>query len=603
MSPDIYQYVKSEESNFESEEIQVGLNWNWNMRNHIQMIFHLKNGKFFTGANDWMRPFKNIMQPILNLSYWSEDIEVKDIIFYIESATGRVLSFLIKKYHDEVYVHKYNLDTFIDEITESDIDYGGALVQKTNSPRPEVFSLVRLAFADQTDMLGSPMAFKHYFTPDKLRKMEKVGWGKPENGATMSINELCTLATYEKDAPGINETKTNRVPGKSIEVYIVRGSMPEHYLEDNDDMEYFCNQVQIIAYYTNKDKKQQGVTLYRKKEDESVIKFHTSKKVEGRALGESVGETLLSPQIWTNFAEIHKTKMLEAGSKIPLFTDDQNYKDRNVIQDMENLEITTINPESRYGIRQVPTAAPVNIQLMERNVDMWFSHAQLLGSAFDPLLGKEPNSGTTFRGQERVVAQGKGLHDRRRGQRAKFIEEVYREFIIPRIVSEITSGKKFLATLTADELAWVSEQLAENYAFRKQSDALFNFEVPVDKDILKAEFKEKFGKKGNKHILEILKDEFADIEVKIGIDVAGKQKDLAMLSDKILSIFQFVFANPAVFQQAMQVPSLAKAFKDILEFSGMSEVDFSSLINMKPMASHVAPEQVEAPMAPLGAQA
>ena len=154
--------------------------------------------------------------------------------------------------------------------------------------------------------------------------------------------------------------------------------------------------------------------------------------------------------------------MLEAGSKVPLYTDDPNYQNRNKIIDMENLEITTI--EEGKVIRQVPTVAPANIQLFEKSIDEWFEQAQLQGSAFDPILGKEPPSGTTFRGQERTVQQGRGLHDRRRGQRAKFIEEIYRDWEIPRMVKKIIGGKEFLATLTSDEKEWMSNQLADNFA-------------------------------------------------------------------------------------------------------------------------------------------
>src|SRR3990172_12127285 len=107
--PSIFSYIKGEESRFESEEIRVGDNWNWSFRNHIQLIFHLKNGVFFTGANNWLRAFKNIMEPILNLAYWSEDIELKDVVFFIENKTGRILSFFVKKFHDEVYVKEHNL--------------------------------------------------------------------------------------------------------------------------------------------------------------------------------------------------------------------------------------------------------------------------------------------------------------------------------------------------------------------------------------------------------------------------------------------------------------------------------------------------------------
>src|SRR5882757_5070295 len=106
---DIYTYVKQEENAFENEQVKLGDNWNWSFRDHIQLIFHLKNGIFYTGDNNWLRAFKNIMEPILNLSYWSEDIEVKDVNFYIENHTEKAPSFLIKKYHDEVYVKKNNL--------------------------------------------------------------------------------------------------------------------------------------------------------------------------------------------------------------------------------------------------------------------------------------------------------------------------------------------------------------------------------------------------------------------------------------------------------------------------------------------------------------
>ncbi|MBU1122647.1 MAG: hypothetical protein KKF54_08170, partial [Candidatus Omnitrophica bacterium] len=228
INPSIYDYIKNEESRFDTEEKRVGDNWNWNFKKHVQMIFHLKNGQFFSGENNYLRAFKNIMEPILNLSYWSEDIEVKDIVFYIEQENGRVLSFLIKKYHDEVYVKENNLDTLIDEITEEDIDYGGVLVQK-GEKHPEVIYLPSIAFCDQTDIEGGAMAFKYNFSPDKLRQMASKGWGNEKNGATISIDELIVLAEPVKDTGG----QDNKTTSKNIEVYIVRGSLPEHYLKDN----------------------------------------------------------------------------------------------------------------------------------------------------------------------------------------------------------------------------------------------------------------------------------------------------------------------------------------------------------------------------------
>ena len=591
--PSIYDYIKEQENSFQTDQIQVGDNWFWNFRDHVQLIFHLMNGQFYTGENDWMRAFKVIMKPLRNLAKWSEDIEVKDVVFFIENETGRVLSFLLKKFHDEVFVKKHNLDTVFDDITLSDLDYGGTLVQPTADGSAEVIQPNSVAFCDQTDIKGGPIGFKFNFSPDKLRKMAAKGWGDAKNGATISIDGLCVLAEPHEKEFDKNNNK-NTIPGKNIELYIVKGSLPEHYLKDNNDMETYYEQAHVVGFYYNKENKQEGVTLYRKKAEDN-IKFFTSEPVYGRALGAGEGESLLHPQIWTNFLTIHKMSMLEAGAKSPLWTDDDNFTGVNVISEQENLTVNKVSPGSHIGL--IPTIDANKIQLFSNTVNEWYENGQLNASAQDPILGKEAVSGTTFRGQERSIQQSQGLHKMRQGQRAKFIEELYRDIWIPSMVKEMKGNKKFMATLSSDEMKWVSEQLAINYANRKIIDAELygNGDIP-DVELLKQEFIQIFNKKGNKHLIEILDKEFDDVEIKMGINIAGKQKDLAGLSDKILSIVQFALANPIP-------PAMQKPVNDILEFSGISPADFTTLVTMKPevpagaVPSPIQPAQLNQPTA------
>ena len=590
---DIYGYIKSEEGKFNTQEIQVGDNWYWKFREHVQMIFHLANGVFFTGENNWLRAFKNIFEPMLHLSFWTEDIEVKDVVFFIEEVGGRVKSFLIKKYHDEVYSREHDLDKLFDDITESDLTYGGVVVQKGKNG-PEVLPLQSIAFCDQTDLMGGPIGFKFNFSPEKLRSMPSAGWGNPKNNATISIEDLIMLADNQKSVNQALTPRKNKSTGKSIEVYIVRGSMPKDWIVDtenendeNDDV--VVPQIQVIAFYKDAKGNDCGQTLYAKEDTGENLKFFSSSPVFGRALGRGVGEMLLPTQVWTNFLEIHKMNMLEAASKVPLYTDDPSYTQKNKIQDMENLEITTIEENRR--IYQVPTAAPANLQLLEGAINSWYNQAQLAGAAFDPLLGKEPPSGTTFRGQERSVAQGRGIHDRRRGQRAKFIEEIYRDWIIPDMINEMGKGKTFLASLSLEDLNWIVDTVATNEANKEIIKQILAGKIitPDQQKAIVQVSREAFLKGGNRKLFEIVKGEMDDTEAKIGINIAAKQKNLANLSDKLLSIFQFVIANLQGFQSAMQIPALARSFSDILEFSGLSIADFSSLL--QPVAQP-QPEQV-----------
>ncbi len=163
------------------------------------------------------------------------------------------------------------------------------------------------------------------------------------------------------------------------------------------------------------------------------------------------------------------------------------------------------------------------------------------------------------------------------------------------MIKGIVNGTTFLATLSNDEMQWVSERLAENYATRVHIEEILNGQEPTDREVLKEKFIKDFSKKGGTHLLEILKDETRDIALRIGINVANKQKDLSMLSDKVLSIFQFIFANPAGFLQAMKIPALSKSFSDILEFSGLSIADFASLTNAPVPAELIAPQNTAQP--------
>lgn len=595
MPPTIYDYILQEKARFETDRIQLGENWYWNFREHVQLIFHLKHNVFYTGDNNWVRPFKQVMKTMIQLCNWTEDIEARNVMFYLKNGGAgmrKVWGFLIKKYHEDVYAKEHDLDQMLDDITDSDNSYGGALVQP-GMKRPEVLSLNSIAFCDQTNIKGGAIGFGLYLSPSKLKSMSKLGWGEESNGATISLEELCTLATYEKDPQGTMNEKQNRVPSKTIEVYVVKGDLPENYLKEGGDEDYVYNQVQVVAYYNDKERGKTGVTLYRKKNEDDIL-FHSTEPVFMRALGFSAGETSLYPQIFSNFLTIHKTNLLEASAKVPLFTDDPSYANRNKVQDMENLEITTISPDSKFGIAQIPTAAPANIQLIGAEINEWFNVAQYGNAAFDPLMGAEKQtSGTTFRGQERVVAQGKGSHENKKGKRAKFVEEIYRKLILPDIIREIKKGKKFLANLDVDELSWVAEQVSTHQSNEKIKGLILKGKVVSleEAEQFRQMYRKDFLKKGNKQLLEILKDELPeDLEIEIGVNVEGKQKDVAQLSDKLLSIFQFIFQNPQGFQQAMQIPALAKSFESIVEYGGLSITDFSSLMQAPMMSTEVSAE-------------
>ena len=129
---DIFEFITTEEAKFLNP---IDINgWQWNFKEHIKTSFFYKHGRLLNG-NDENTPVKNITRPILNLRYRAQDVDVKDIQIYVDDPESYHLSFLIKKYHDDVFVIENDLETYFDEMNESCVDYGGGLSKEMDRNR------------------------------------------------------------------------------------------------------------------------------------------------------------------------------------------------------------------------------------------------------------------------------------------------------------------------------------------------------------------------------------------------------------------------------------------------------------------------------------
>lgn len=588
----IAKFITQEEAAYRTQQIEVSDNNPWNMSDHIRVSMSMKLGKFIYSSNDLInkQAKRNIVLPILRLRYRLEDIDVKDILIYVDEPDKTHLSFFIKKYWEDVFLIENDFDGFLDRMHRDPIDFGGGLVKEDFLP--EVIPLQRIAFCDQTNILGGPIALRYNFSPDELRAKAKQGWGDTKNGATISLEDLIVLAKKDKKPASQREADKNKTTGKNVEVYVVRGEMPAAYLADTPNIgeEKMVNQLHIVAFYQEEDGQKTHQTLYRKNETKQAYKFYNPDEIFMRALGIGGVEELFDAQMWTDFAQIAKNDMLQAASKNVLWTNDEAYANRQKIKDLDNLEITVVKDGAR--IDQVPTGSP-NIQLFTQAFLEWEDYAKNLAGSTEALEGKQPPAGTPFRLQERVVFEGKGLHQYRQGRYAKFIEEVMREWIIPRIEKEIVKGKKFLANLTNDEMQFLSERIATNRAAKAQMESILNGEIPQDFETLKQKEREDFLRKGNQRILEIIKDELKDVHLKVKINIAGKQKDMSLMVDKLVNVVRQYMSSP----QMLQDPYALKLLNRIMEASGLPIEDFPQVSQMTPQQP--VSEQATKPLAQL----
>jgi hypothetical protein len=589
----IYDYIKQEEIAY-SLPISLVDGGEWNMKEHVRLSTLYKNSMYrdgkgsVTSLSENDKPFKNIILPILNLQYRAEGFDVKDIEIYVDDPYNYFKSFLVRKYHEK-WANENEIDTFIDDMVESYIDFGGALIKEVDDVKPEVVPLQSLAFCDQTDLSGGPIGIKHYFSPDQLMEMAEFGWGNDANGATASLEEIIERSEHSKET---NDDRNNKTPGKYVEVYEVQGVLPSKFLDETISEKY-VRQTQIVTFIQEVNGQKMGITLFAKKRKNSPFKILLRDKIYGRALGRGGIEELFQSQIWTNYSEIQKKNMLDAASKVIFQTTDAAFANRNKVFDMENGEISILAEGTQLPVTQIDTT-PRSLALFEKLTDDWSAHAQMTASANDSIMGENPTSGTPFKLQELVTSESHSLHEYRKGKIATFLQTVYRDWIIPGLGKEITKGQQFMTELSLDEMQYVANAIVQCKVGEMMKEKVLNGEEihPEEMDEAKELIRSSFSKGGNKRFISILEGEMKDLPLQVSVNIAGKQKNLSLIVDKLTNVFRQIVAAP----QVLDDPRMAKLFNQIIEASGLDPIDFYLPESEKPKPQEQpAPPQSQAP--------
>lgn len=570
MNKGVFEYIITEEAAYKTRRVPVTNSKDWNMYEHIQRCTNVANGWFHSGKNDGLRPYDNIVTPIVNVARRSEGFDVKDIEPYVNDEDNFHKSFLVRKYHPK-WARDNDLDTFLDDLVESSVIYDLALVKDVKGVRPEVVPLQQIAFCDQTDVLAGALCLKHDYSVAELKEYSDKWYGD-------KIDEAITMAQAQKSAEQASSGQKVETPSKYIEVYELHGYFPETWLDPEGDPNSYTPQLHIVTFYKTAKGDKRGICLFKGKERKPIFKALVVNKIYGRACGMSTVELLFDPQVWTNYSEIKIKKMLDNAAMMLVQTADEKLAKKTKLNNLEGNEV--LHHEEGKELTQV-SFTPQNLQHFVNHKINKENSARILGSASDAQLGTNPVSGTPFSLQALVVQQGQGIHEWRQGKIATFVTELYRDWILQYLVNDMNSGKKFLEQLSIEEL----QELAERVSVKRTNDwirqrIMEKGKPPSDEERnirMEAE-KEGFIKTGVNRFMEIVKGELQNIPVDVLINIKQKQKDMAKAADSITNILREVIKNP----DAFRAPGLGKAFNELLENSGFSPINFAQLTKALP---------------------
>src|SRR3990167_3112941 len=186
---DIASFIITAENDYQTNSVDLTESWRWSMYEHINRSFLYANSQTLSGKDD-EHPVRNIVLPIIRLQHRLEGFNVKDVLLYLTNPELFFRSAIVRKYH-ETWALENHIDTAIDDSVESYVNYGGALIKRTGKAAPSVVPLTALAFADQNNILSSPVGIKHEMSIAELKAQK--GWGEKNNGAYASIDDLIVI--------------------------------------------------------------------------------------------------------------------------------------------------------------------------------------------------------------------------------------------------------------------------------------------------------------------------------------------------------------------------------------------------------------------------
>lgn len=574
----ILDYITTEENKYQTVPVPIIEGYEWSMFKHVKLTTLYLNSIYETGNSD-DKPYKNIILDKVNLQHRAIEFDVKDVDAFVDNPDNYYKSMLTRKFHAR-WARQNGIGEFFDRSAEIYTDFGGVLAKKNlREAKPEIIAWNKIAFVDQTDIVNNPICLRHFYTPDQLLA---ENWDKEES------KYLITMASERNDKKETAQSgQTIESPNVQIKVYELHGVLPETFLDEDGDPFTYVRQMHIVGAYKDKDGKNQSVTLFKGKQKENLFKLAKRDPIDGRALGRGGVEELFEDQVWVNYNEIQQKALLDQASKILYQTADKSFTTRNKkIADLQQGDV--LIHEENMPVSQINTQA-VNFPLFASAMQRWDEHAKTVSGAYDVIAGESPKSGTAFRTVAVLNQEAHSLHKYRKQGLGRWIEEIYRDWILEFLVDEMRNEQIFMDTLSQEEMEEIANNLAIQEANRLINERVSKLELPTQEEVdaLKEGVKMNFMAGGNKRFFKILKDELKDLPIDVQILITDEQRNNAFIADKLSSVFGQVAQNPTILQD----PYARKLFNEIMELSGLSPIQYSQ--SMKTQTPSVAPPKAE----------
>ncbi|MBS4082922.1 MAG: hypothetical protein KGZ73_05175 [Rhizobiales bacterium] len=558
----IFEFIAKARDSYRTDSVEITDGYEFSQYETIRTIELYHNSRFLTSNTDSLgreKPFYNICKFRVNVATRATDLDTKDA--QIQSGPGKYAQSFLLNLKNRNWMRFAMFGVFLNKMTHTRAKYGGVLVKKVESDDELSLHVVpwRDSITDQVDIRSGAKLYRHHYTPaDLVTEGERLGWS--------NIAEAIEAAKSTREAEASQDGKENKTSGDVVEVWEVHGVLKKSFLDKEAEEYEYERQMHVVVLDESDKDNVTGITLYSGKEKEDPYKYLPYEEVDGRGLGVGVIEDLFEAQVWTNYGEKQKKDMLDLAGKIIFQTADQNLPAQNILTDLENGSVVTHSPN--YPLTQVNNS-PASFVAFEKLLADWDKQAERVSSTPPAITGETMPSGQPFRLAAMLNQEAGSMFEYRREEAGLFIQEIYQDWVLPFLVKQIRKEKELVGDLTEDELAAISQAVAEHEAAKEFKERILNGEdvTPEAFEAFKVSVFEEMKRGGKKRKFSIPKDFFGeDDDINVDVITTGEQKNKAVVMETLFNVFGVVAKNPAILQD----PVLARLFNQIVEIAGVS---------------------------------
>ena len=561
----IYEYVQAQITSYPQKELDLKYR-SFNQYDTLNKIVAYTDSHYTSGQTDERnrrKPFFNISNRILHKQRTAEDIDTKDINLTTQRPDHYAKSMLMSVANKK-WMKLTNFPLTLNKMTETRGRFGGLLVKKVikdGMVTIEVADLSQL-ITDPVDIASGTKIDPQKYNASELIDMKKSGW--------YNIDEAIAL----------NEMDDSRDNTDYIDVYIIDGVLPRTYKDENAEKNEYSHQMHVITLSTtlddNGDEKTEGITLYCSETKENVYKYLPYENVSGRSLGRGMVEQSFEAQMSINEIIINEKNTMDVtGKALATVQGGSGIEGSNLLDGY--VDGTAIKDDT--GTLKPFQFQANNIGYNQTMRQAWTNNNDGQASVLDVNTGDMPAS-ATFRGQALQNQNADALFGLRREEMGIFLQEIYRDWIIPYLKKWVKTQEFMEMELSAEDMQRVIEDysynVGQNLATKRYFDGKYDDAVAGTKFqqmALDADFEAQAVRdqlrSGDKNWIKSDSKYLDGIEFDLDILITDEQVNKQVFLSNQVDALNSYLANVQIIQQD---PNAQKQMNSILNTMGQPQL-------------------------------